>query len=99
MRIPLPAMMRHWREREFERHLSPAGFRFGLRAWAFFAQRPKLYQSVTRIAARVLRWLGGRNGRIKSLPLAHGWTAWRDLPTPQGQTFQQQWAARQEKRS
>src|SRR3990167_1340555 len=24
MRIPLPKMMRHWREREFERHLSPA---------------------------------------------------------------------------
>jgi hypothetical protein len=25
MKIPLPGMMRHWREREFERHLSPAG--------------------------------------------------------------------------
>ena len=24
VRIPLPKMMRHWREREFERHLSPA---------------------------------------------------------------------------
>ena len=23
MRIPLPSMMRHWREREFERHLTP----------------------------------------------------------------------------
>ena len=30
MRIPLPKMMRHWREREFERHLSPATYRYGL---------------------------------------------------------------------
>ena len=30
MRIPLPKMMRHWREREFERHLTPAAVRYGL---------------------------------------------------------------------
>ena len=30
MRIPLPKLMRHWREREFERHLSPATVRTGL---------------------------------------------------------------------
>jgi L-lactate dehydrogenase complex protein LldF len=27
------------------------------------------------------------------LPLAGGWTAYRDLPLPQGGTFQQLWAA------
>ena len=30
VRIPLPKLMRHWREREFERHLSPATVRTGL---------------------------------------------------------------------
>ncbi|MGH6961384.1 MAG: LutB/LldF family L-lactate oxidation iron-sulfur protein, partial [Dongiaceae bacterium] len=40
MRIPLPKLMRHWREREFERHLQPAAARYGLRLWAFFARRP-----------------------------------------------------------
>ena len=30
VRIPLPKLMRHWREREFERHLSPATVRCGL---------------------------------------------------------------------
>jgi L-lactate dehydrogenase complex protein LldF len=34
VRIPLPGMMRHWREREFERRLSPAPMRYGLGFWA-----------------------------------------------------------------
>jgi L-lactate dehydrogenase complex protein LldF len=47
VRIPLPGMMRHWREREFERHLSPAATRYGIGVWAFFARRPTLYRLVT----------------------------------------------------
>jgi L-lactate dehydrogenase complex protein LldF len=93
--IPLPKMMRHWREREFERHLAPTATRFGLGVWAFCAQRPKLYRMAANLGAWVLRRLSRRSGRIRSLPLAKGWTAWRDLPAPQGQTFQQQWTARQ----
>ncbi len=34
MRIPLPKMMRHWREREFEKNLEPAAARWGLGALA-----------------------------------------------------------------
>ncbi|MFO1372767.1 MAG: LutB/LldF family L-lactate oxidation iron-sulfur protein [Candidatus Competibacteraceae bacterium] len=92
--IPLPKMMRHWREREFERHLTPTPVRFGLRMWAFFAKRPRWYRMAASLGAWALRRLSGRTGRLKSLPLANGWTAWRDLPAPQGQSFQQQWAAR-----
>ena len=40
VRIPLPRMMRSWREREFERHLSPATVRAGLGFWAIFAEAP-----------------------------------------------------------
>ena len=53
VRIPLPGMMRHWREREFERRLSPAPMRYGLGFWAFFANRPGLYRMATDLAARV----------------------------------------------
>ena len=42
MRIPLPKLMRHWREREFERHLTPATQRGNLALWAWFARRPGL---------------------------------------------------------
>ncbi|MCC0015834.1 MAG: iron-sulfur cluster-binding protein [Rhodobiaceae bacterium] len=94
MRIPLPKMMRHWREREFERHLSPATVRWGLGAWAFAAKRPRLYQFVTGLAARGMALAARNKGRFGWLPLAGGWTKYRDLPAPQGQTFQQMWAKR-----
>ncbi len=94
MRIPLPKMMRHWREQEFSRHLSPPAARAALRLWAFFAKRPALYRSVTGVGARLLKMGGGRAGRLHSLPLAGGWTAHRDMPAPEGRTFQQLWAER-----
>ena len=95
MRIPLPKMMRHWREREFSRNLTPATARYGLGAWAFFAKRPALYQAATRLAMAVLGRLGRSKGRFSAMPLAGGWTKYRDLPAPEGETFQAQWARRQ----
>jgi len=92
VRIPLPKLMRHWREREFARHLTPAAFRSGLRLWAFFAKRPRLYRFATRIGMAGLGLIGKRRGRFKSLPLAGGWTNFRDMPAPQGPTFQARWA-------
>ncbi|MBB3974711.1 LutB/LldF family L-lactate oxidation iron-sulfur protein [Hansschlegelia beijingensis] len=97
VRIPLPKLMRHWREREFERHLSPATVRSGLRLWGFFARRPRLYRLATRTAMGALALLGRRKGRFRSLPLAGGWTATRDFAAPEGSTFQAQWAARKDR--
>jgi L-lactate dehydrogenase complex protein LldF len=95
VRIPLPKLMRHWREREFERHLSPAVSRAFLGLWAFFARRPALYRFATGLTMRALAWAARGKGRFTSLPLASGWTNQRDLPAPQGQTFQAQWKAYQ----
>ena len=89
MRIPLPKMMRHWRKREYERKLSPAPYRTGLALWAFFAKRPALYQRLTGIAMKLLGRFGRDKGRFRSLPLAGGWTSVRDMPAPQGRTFQE----------
>lgn len=94
MRIPLPKMLRHWREKEFEKHLNPAAQRFGLKTWAYVAKRPRLYRLATRLAASVLKLKSGRRGRLSSLPLAKGWTAHRDLAAPEGSTFLQQWQAK-----
>jgi len=91
MRIPLPKMMRHWREREFERNLSPAAVRTGLGLWSFFARRPRLYRFATRMANATLGIIGRGRGRFRSLAFAGGWTAHRDLPAPQGRTFMDQW--------
>src|SRR5688572_6957065 len=94
VRIPLPKLMRHWREREFERHLSPATIRSGLAFWSFFAKRPRLYGLATTLAMRALRFVGRSRGRFRRLPFASGWTRHRDFPVPQGATFQAQWRKR-----
>ena len=91
MRIPLPRMMRTWREREFEQHLSPATVRAGLAFWGFFAKRPRLYGIATAMAAWLLARAGRTRGRFSWLPFASGWTCHRDFPAPQGGTFQAQW--------
>ena len=94
MRIPLPKTMRHHRERQFERKLASPAVRYGLAGWAFLAARPRLYGLTMALAARFLSIVGGRAGRIRSLPLAGGWTRHRDLPAPAGGTFQQAWSRR-----
>jgi L-lactate dehydrogenase complex protein LldF len=94
VRIPLPNLMRHWREREFERQLSPAPLRYGLWFWAFFAGRPTLYRLATDLAARGLRLAGRGKGRFSWAPFAGGWTRYRDLAAPEGATFQSQWRSR-----
>ncbi len=98
MQIPLPKMMRHWREREFERHLQPGTVRAGLGLWAFLARRPALYRLATGLAARALGLFGKRKGRFAALPLAGGWTAHRDMAAPEGRTFQDLWAAGERRR-
>jgi L-lactate dehydrogenase complex protein LldF len=94
MRIPLPKMLRHWREREFERHLTPSRYRTGMALWGFLARHPRLYRLGTGLAARFLGALGRRRGAFRSLPLAGGWTAYRDMPAPEGPSFHQLWAQR-----
>jgi L-lactate dehydrogenase complex protein LldF len=94
VRIPLPELLRKLRNLQFERGLAPPALRWGLKAWAFVATRPRLYHAVTGPAVRVLAALGGRRGRLARLPLAGGWTHARDLPAPQGRTFMSAWKDR-----
>lgn len=93
MRIPLPKMMRHWREREFEQHLTPKTTRYGLRLWRMLATRPRLYRTITGFAMKVLNRVAGKNGKLRAVPFAGGWTRHRDFPAPEGQTFQAMWRA------
>jgi len=94
MKIPLPDLLRKLREKQFDRGLRPLGERLGLAAWRFAATRPALYRPMVRLAARVLKWIGGDKRRVSSLPLAGGWTGTRDMPTPSGPTFKERWQQR-----
>ncbi|NIR60202.1 MAG: iron-sulfur cluster-binding protein [Gammaproteobacteria bacterium] len=92
--IPLPRLLRELRRRQVEAGLAPRAGRWSLGLWAFAARRPRLYAAVTRLAAGLLGRLGRRRGRLRRLPFARGWTAGRDLPAPEGETFQAAWRRR-----
>ena len=87
VKIPLPDLLRHLRNRQVERHLRPWQERAALRLWSWMAQRPALYSIGTRVAARLLRLFAGSKKRLSHLPGASGWTEERDMPAPAGRTF------------
>lgn len=91
MRIPLPAMLRSWRERAFERKIAKPTARIGLAVWGFLAQRPWLYHLAVGAFVPVMKLAAGKKGRLSWWPLAGGWTKSRDLPAPQGKSFMAQW--------
>lgn len=92
MRIPLPKLMRHWREQEFSRQLQPTATRYGLKIWAFLVKRPKVYRLVSSLAASLLKLMGRNKGGLNNAPFAGGWTRHRLLPMPEGRTFQHLWS-------
>ena len=92
MEIPLPDMMRAWRERDYARGNPPRFERLMLKLWAFAAKRPRLYHALAGAMARYLARRAGGRGRLSRLPLMQAWTEVRDLPAPQGKTFQQLYA-------
>ncbi len=92
MKIPLPGLMREWRTREFANGGGSSAARRGLKAWSYFATRPRLYHLAARLAVPILGALGRARGAFRWLPFAGGWTRHRDLAAPEGRTFQQLWA-------
>ena len=93
MKIPLPDLMREWRMQEHAGGGGTRTARLGLRAWGWLARRPRLYHLAARIGAAALGFAGRvKGGSFRSLPLASGWTSHRDMPAPEGRTFQQLWA-------
>jgi L-lactate dehydrogenase complex protein LldF len=87
MDIPLPDMMRSWRERDFARGNPPFSERLVLKIWAFAAKRPRIYHALAGAIARFLARRARARGALSRLPLAKAWTGTRDLPSPQGRTF------------
>jgi L-lactate dehydrogenase complex protein LldF len=94
MKIPLPDLLREHRRAQFEAKLVPRVAGFALAGWGFLAKRPKLYQPLTALSMKLMAMVGRRKGRFRRLPLLGAWTDTRDLPAPQGETFQNAWRKR-----
>lgn len=92
MKIPLPGLMRKWREQDYDEGGPSLLNKAGLAFWAALARRPMLYHAATRIAVPMLATLSRGKGAFSWLPMAGGWTKHRNLPAPQSRTFQALWA-------
>jgi len=99
VRIPLPDLLRRWRERIFDDPALSGAARLWMQLWAFAARRPVLYRLLQRPAVALLARLGRASGVVPRLPFAQSWTGARDLPAPEGGTFMSQWQRRQRQRT
>lgn len=95
--IPLPTLLRGWRDRSWRDGLEPTSMRFGLGLFTFVASRPRLYRLGMTVAVRVMR-LFRRGDWIRSMPGLGAWTAYRDFPAPEGRTFMARYASGEGKR-
>jgi L-lactate dehydrogenase complex protein LldF len=100
MEIPLPDLMRAWRERDFVRGNPPLRERLLLKTWAFAAKRPRLYHALANRFVPLLARLARGSGSIGRMPFGKACTGARDLPAPEGKTFQalyaeKRWSQRQ----
>ncbi len=96
VRIPLPDLLRTLRHRQFQHQIGTRRARWALDLWSWLARRPGLYHGITRWQARALKWLAGKSGRLKTMPLAGNWfKGGRVLPAPQGETFMDAWRRRE----
>ncbi len=65
VKIPLPDLMRRWREAAFSGGDMRLGARLLLRAWAYAAKRPRLYHALARFAAATLGAAGRSRGAFR----------------------------------
>lgn len=86
--IPLPTLIRGWRDRAWREGLEPPTARLGLGLFTFVARRPRLYHWASGLAVRAMR-LFARGGRIRRMPGLGAWCAHRDFPAPAPRTFLQ----------
>ena len=95
--IPLPTLLRGWRDRSWREGLEPLPMRAGLGAFVFVASRPWLYRLASASAVRALRLLS-RGGWIRRLPFGGAWTEHRDFPAPAARTFMQMYGSKHQGR-
>lgn len=86
VRIPIPEILIHWRERAVEEGLTPAAEELGSALYSALARRPGAFAT----AGSALRWTPWRRvGR--ALPVLRGWMQERDAPRPSPKSFRTLW--------
>jgi L-lactate dehydrogenase complex protein LldF len=86
VRIPIPDLLLHWRERAVEAGLTPTSEALGLMAFTTAAEHRGLFD----VGGAMLRWLPWRMGG-RALPMLGGWMQERSAPRPSPKSFQSLW--------
>jgi L-lactate dehydrogenase complex protein LldF len=86
VRIPIPELLLHWRERAVEAGLTPTSEGVALSAFTKAAQHGALFHA----AGALLRWLPWRAGG-RALPMLGGWIQERSAPEPSRRSFHDLW--------
>lgn len=86
VRIPIPELLVHWRERAVEQGLTSSTEQLGLKAFTAAAEHPSLYKAGAALL-RSMPWKAG--GR--ALPVLGGWMQEREAPEPSPKSFQALW--------
>jgi L-lactate dehydrogenase complex protein LldF len=94
VQIPLPSLLRGWRDRSWRAGLEPTVPRAMLAGWAFLAGHPRLYRIAAALSVQWMR-LFRKGGWIPGMPFAQGWMKHRDFPTPARETFMKAYQAQQ----
>ncbi len=97
VKIPLPTLLRGWRDRSWKEGLEPMTVHASLNAWAYMARHPIFYRVAIALALPWMR-LFRKGGWIRSMPLAGGWTKHRDFPAPPAKGFIAQYKAQRRSR-
>jgi L-lactate dehydrogenase complex protein LldF len=86
VRIPIPDLLLHWRERAVEAGLTSTSEAVGLSAFTTAAEHRALFG----FAGTLLRWLPWRAGG-RALPMLGGWMQERSAPEPSARSFRRLW--------
>jgi L-lactate dehydrogenase complex protein LldF len=86
VRIPIPELLVHWRERASEAGLDATSERLALGAYTALAERPSLFVA----ASSMLRWVPWKLGGL-ALPVLGRWMQQREAPEPSPRSFRSLW--------
>ena len=86
VRIPIPELLVHWREKAVEEGLTSAIESAGIKAYTKAAERPGIFRAAGAILRHIPLDAGGR-----ALPILSGWVKERSAPESSAKSFMQQW--------
>ena len=86
VRIPIPELLVHWREKAVEEGLTSAIESAGIKAYTKAAERPGIFRKSGTMLRHMPLDAGGR-----ALPILSGWVKERSAPESSAKSFMQQW--------